>query len=268
VFHTWEFTPKAVEKFRSANPDGLVFRDVVINREKEYWSGTSIDVEDRYADFFLSPSSFSTRCLVAWGIDAKKVIEIPFGVDSARFRPAFSVPAQPFRFAFSGGVSRRKGVDTLLRAWEALALPDAELHLYGRVREDVKGQLAAARSVVCHGHVYLPAELPMNHVFVFPSTLEGSAKSVYEALACALPVITTEESGSVVRDGVDGFIVPSCDVDALVDKMRRLYDDTALRARMAASARARAMEFTWDRYARAVVSAYSACILMKRGRIT
>ena len=48
-------------------------------------------------------------------------------------------------------------------------------------------------------------------VFAFPSLFEGSAVVTYEALACGLPSVVTPESGSVARDGVDGFVVPSGD---------------------------------------------------------
>ncbi len=52
-------------------------------------------------------------------------------------------------------------------------------------------------------------------VFVFPSLFEGSAVVTYEALACGLPCIVTPRPGSVVRDGVEGLIVPARDVEAL-----------------------------------------------------
>ena len=45
-------------------------------------------------------------------------------------------------------------------------------------------------------------------VFVFPSLFEGSAVVTYEALACGLPSVVTPDAGSVVRDGVEGFVVP------------------------------------------------------------
>ena len=45
-------------------------------------------------------------------------------------------------------------------------------------------------------------------VFVFPSLFEGSAVVTYEALAAGLPSVVTPSAGSVVRDGVEGFIVP------------------------------------------------------------
>jgi glycosyltransferase involved in cell wall biosynthesis len=85
-------------------------------------------------------------------------------------------------------------------------------------------------------------------VFVFPSLFEGSAVVSYEALACGLPSVVTPSAGSVVRDGVEGFVVAPRDVEALAARMERLGRDPALRARMARAARARALEYDWPRY--------------------
>lgn len=60
-------------------------------------------------------------------------------------------------------------------------------------------------------------------VFVLPSICEGSATVCYEALASGLPVITTPNSGSVVRDGLDGFIVPIRNSEAIREKLARLH---------------------------------------------
>jgi glycosyltransferase involved in cell wall biosynthesis len=85
-------------------------------------------------------------------------------------------------------------------------------------------------------------------LFVLPTLAEGSAEAVYEALAAGLPVITTKSAGSVVRDGIEGRIVPERDPDALAEAIRELTENRTLRNRMAVAARERAKDFTWDRY--------------------
>ena len=77
----------------------------------------------------------------------------------------------------------------------------------------------------------------------------------YEALACGLPSVVTPAAGSVVRDGVEGFVVAPRDVDALARRMEQLGGSPRLRARMAAAARARALEFDWPRYHDGVINA-------------
>jgi glycosyltransferase involved in cell wall biosynthesis len=94
----------------------------------------------------------------------------------------------------------------------------------------------------------MPARLAAADVFVFPSLFEGSAVVTYEALACGLPSVVTPNAGSVVRDGIEGFLVTPRDVETLAQRMERLGNDPELRARMAAGARTRALAFDWPRY--------------------
>src|SRR5260370_42387223 len=61
-------------------------------------------------------------------------------------------------------------------------------------------------------------------VHVFPSSLEGSAKTTYEAAACALAQITTREAGGGVGDGADGGVIPPDYVGALAAASQFLYD--------------------------------------------
>jgi glycosyltransferase involved in cell wall biosynthesis len=68
-------------------------------------------------------------------------------------------------------------------------------------------------------------------------------------MASGLPVITTPNGpGDLVRDGVDGFVVPIRDVDAIVEKLEFLRTHPEDRLRMGQHARERAKEFTWEHY--------------------
>ncbi|EKD61499.1 MAG: hypothetical protein ACD_54C00211G0001 [uncultured bacterium] len=67
-------------------------------------------------------------------------------------------------------------------------------------------------------------------------------------MGCGIPVITTVESGSVVRDGIDGCIVPARNAEALAEAIERIIRDRDLRDRMAYAARLAAMDFIWSRY--------------------
>jgi glycosyltransferase involved in cell wall biosynthesis len=95
-------------------------------------------------------------------------------------------------------------------------------------------------------------------VFLLPSICEGSATVCYEALAAGVPVITTENAGSVVRDGVDGFIVPIRDAEAVVERLEMLYRDRELLESMSRGAFARAREFTVEKYGERLLEAIGA----------
>ena len=75
---------------------------------------------------------------------------------------------------------------------------------------------------------------------------------IYEALAAGLPCIVSAHAGSAVRDGVEGFIVPVGDIEALAARLRQLAGDDALRWRMALAARARAEQFSWPSFYRRI----------------
>ena len=75
--------------------------------------------------------------------------------------------------------------------------------------------------------------------YVLPSYHEGTPKTVLEAMACGRPTITTDAPGcrETVTDGVNGYLVPVKDVDAIVTAMERILDDPANAQRMAHEAR-------------------------------
>jgi glycosyltransferase involved in cell wall biosynthesis len=93
-------------------------------------------------------------------------------------------------------------------------------------------------------------------VFVFPSLSEGMGLVALEAMACGCPVIvTTHGPSEVVRDGIDGFVVPAGDAEAVRVALEKLYQDPELRQRMSQSAQEQAARYSWDRYARAAADA-------------
>lgn len=263
ILHIWNRLPRTVDAARRRHPGVVVLRDVSIAREHDFELGDHISIENEAVDLFVSPSAYASEQLIAWGIPPEKLVEVPFGVDTERFRPRSSAAASPdaecpVRFAFAGAVSGRKGIPSLLRVWKRLSLDHAELHLYGTVKPEVQPWLEGVPRVYTHGFLDLTEELPKNDVFAFPSTREGSSKAVYEALASGLAVITTPNAGSVVRDGEEGILVPPEDEAALEEAIVYLYENAEARQRMGAMARTRAEAFTWERYARRVWQIYEA----------
>jgi alpha-maltose-1-phosphate synthase len=209
------------------------------------------EAEIAEADHIVVPSDYVRDTLIARGAAAARISVIPYGVDIARFHPGPPRPPGRFRILFVGTLSQRKGIRYLLEAVKRLKLPNAELVLAGRLVGS-EAAFAPYRDVFRHvTHVpyhevhalYQDADL-----FVYPSLHEGSAFAVFEALASGLPVICTSNTGSVVRDGIDGFLVPVRDVEALMSKTELLYRDRDLRESFARNARTRAEDFTWARY--------------------
>ena len=86
-------------------------------------------------------------------------------------------------------------------------------------------------------------------IHIFPSQLEGSAKVTYEAAACGLPQVVTRESGDVVRDGIDGIIVPPGRCRCHRRRHRAFLPASEIVSEMGIAARKRVVEnFTWDHF--------------------
>ncbi len=231
------------------------FAEELVDREPA-WVIPHALAELELADWILAPSDYVRDTLTALGIARGRIVSLPYGVDTERFTPRAGTHEDTedgarFRLLFVGRLSQKKGIKYLLEAVKRLALPGLELTLIGSLAGSGSGLQSYAG---LYRHIpYVPNREIQQHyreanVFVFPSLHEGSALVVFEALASGLPVITTPNAGSVVRDGVDGYIVPIRDVDALCAKITLLYRDRALLRTLGRNARARAEEHSWPRY--------------------
>ncbi|MHB8210563.1 MAG: glycosyltransferase family 4 protein [Acidithiobacillus sp.] len=227
------------------------------------WQEPELDAECELADRILVGSTFARNAFIEEGFPAEKVIVIPYGADLERFSPGQPGAEQrkTFNALFVGSIVQRKGVSYLLRAYQRFKGPNTELVLVGKYPDD-SSPFAPFRDGFKHIPHVPQTDLPQIYrsadVFVFPALLEGMGLVVLEAMASGLPVITTPNGpGDLVRDGVDGFVVPIRDVDAIVEKLEYLRTHPEERLRMGQNARERAEMFTWERYRAKVVSVIS-----------
>lgn len=215
--------------------------------------------EFKEADFITVPSDFSYKSMIENGVEERKLIKIPFGTDTSRFRPAKNDDQPTFNVLFAGQVGFRKGVLYLLEAWKKLRLKDATLTIVGQEDFEIKKFLIPYRndsSIKFIGYSDILPIYQSSHVFVFPSLEEGSALVTYEAMACGLPLITTLESGSIVEEGKEGFIVPPCDIDSLSERIKYLYENRAVGYEMGGRARDKVENYTWENYGKNLVNFY------------
>ena len=222
--------------------------------------------EYQLADLLLVLSQKAANTFRIRGFPEEKLFYLPRGVDVQRFKPG-ERPAK-FRAVFSGALIKRKGIQHVLEAWHRLNLPNAELWLVGHVHDEAKPFLKQfwRDNVRVVGFVRdLENYLNQATIHVFPSQWEGSAKVTYEAAACALPQITTQEAGDVVRDGVEGIIVKPGDVDAIAAALQRLHRHPEIVQQMGSAARRRVVEnFTWNHFRMRLLGAYETAMRMAR----
>lgn len=223
--------------------------------------------ESLACDALLVASRWIAQSYAEMGFDRKRMHVVPYGVDLCRFYPPTGLQRDgekpPFRVVCIAAVSPRKGQIYLLEAWKRLALPKAELILVGAVQDEMKPILARYQGLFSHLGVVPNSELyrvlGTAAVFVLPSIEDGFACVVPEALACGVPVITTDHNGAsdILNHGKDGFVVPIRSSESIAQHLERLYEDKGLREEMASAALAKAMsQLGWDRYADRLCDVY------------
>jgi glycosyltransferase involved in cell wall biosynthesis len=220
----------------------------------------------RYFAKIISLSSEIRAELTILGIPDHMVVSMPNGVNTDRFHPVTPIEKGRSKSklqlshgkiaTFIGQISRRKGIDVLIKAWKGVIAecPEARLLIIGPI---------ADRDMYCPDHTFIETitrliddykmqdhvailgerqdvelYLQASDVFVLPSQTEGMPNVLLEAMACGLPCLTTRVSGTqdVIMDGKNGFLVDYGDSEALRVRLVQLLNDGDLRDNIGASA--------------------------------
>lgn len=215
--------------------------EVIIQRERGEWA---------LADVIVCGSDFVRDGIARCGGPVERCIVVPYGVD-CRVEPIVRERTDgPLRVLTVGHVCLQKGAAYALEVARALGAA-AEFRWVGRVTllDEAKANLARhARLTGAVARDHVMQHYSWADVLFLPSISEGSATVTYEALASGLPVVTTPNAGSIVRDGVDGFIVPTNDAEAMTARLRQLHYDRALLARFSGAALHRSLDVSMASY--------------------
>lgn len=205
--------------------------------------------------------------LVRMGVARARISVVPCGVDHVQFcpaGPAWSRSAGYHRIVSLGRLVPRKGVDTAIEA--LVGLPDTELLIAGgppvealqtdaevqRLRSRAE-ELRVADRVKLLGQVGredVAALLRSADAVVTTPWYEPFGMVPLEAMACGVPVVAAAVGGltDTVVDGVTGRLVPPRRPDQLVQALRPILADPALRAGYGAAGVDRALcRYTWER---------------------
>lgn len=180
------------------------------------------------ADVIYVHSAYTRQSFIDAGIAPEKLRRTYLKID-----PYFQPPSRRpndgvFRVTYVGRVEATKGVPLLLEAFAQLPAEPAELTLVGgwstrAMRKHVKGWIDRGLNIKVAPGDPLPV-LKKADVFVHPTYEDGFGYAPMEALACGVPVIVTEDTGmkEYVREGENGYIIPTGSSDAILDRMEKI----------------------------------------------
>jgi hypothetical protein len=167
------------------------------------------------ADYLITPSNLSKKRIENMGVK-KPVFVLPHGIDPEVFKYTERTKTDIFKFLYVGECSDRKGIFHLLKAFTDLFKnnPKVELHIKSNTdmlfynSKEVKDIIKDYKNIFWHignvGHNEVIKLYKECHAYVYPSRGDSFGMTLLEAMACGLPIITTELPGAT--DVVDGKV--------------------------------------------------------------
>jgi glycosyltransferase involved in cell wall biosynthesis len=250
--------------------------ELVREEEKSWpgWSEQPMDVPEAYfrrreqewalADIVMVNSDFCREALLKQGVPDAKLAVVPLCFEAGSRPPSFRLcqdsggqaalrpPSSVLRVLFLGQVVLRKGIQYLMEAARILKAENIQFDVVGPIGISEAAVKLAPKNMVFHGRATRDQTAnwyQQSDVFVLPTLSDGFALTQLEAMSFGLPVVTTPNCGAVVSDGVDGFIVPPRDAEALARAFQRYLSEPELLASQRPAALEKVKQFSLDHLA-------------------
>jgi glycosyltransferase involved in cell wall biosynthesis len=213
-------------------------------------------LEYKISDYITVPSSFVKRTFIEQGFDESNIFVNPYGVDLSQFKQ-IEKDDDVFRVIYCGRLSIQKGSHYLLEAIYGLNMDNFELWHVGGIDNEMKPYIEKFKSkkIVFKGaqrQEELYKFYSQGSVFILPSIQDGFGMVIFQAMACGLPVILSENTGAydvITKDGEEGFVIPIRSVGAIQEKITYLYNNRNICKQMGERAKKKVSEgYTWDDY--------------------
>ena len=228
------------------------------------------------SDHIICYTAIEKENIKKLGIDPKKISVIHNGVDTALFAPKTSLKtADKKQILWVGRFVTGKGVEYLIEAFSRVLkkIPGSHLVLVGggpekSAIEERITKLHLQSSVTFIDYLdneKLPEIYKNSDVFVLPSLMEGVPRTILEAMACGVPVVTTNLPHLVgIIEGA-GLVVPAKEPTLLSDVIFTILEDTSLAEKMGQRGRKRIVqEYSWEDTVGKVLALYESVIADRR----
>ena len=219
-------------------------------------SNHKLDTKDQelaLADVVVVPSNFVRTTLETFNASSALIKVVPFGSPSVSSLSKKYSNDGPLRVLYVGSLGQRKGLSYALDAIDLLG-SQVTFTLIGKrpVNDCIPLNMALEKHLWIETlpHYQILEQMHRHDVLLLPSLFEGYALVISEALSRGLPVITTPNSGAIeiLRDGIEGFIVPIRDSNAIAERLQALIDDRSRLSLMSQYCLRRADELSWSMY--------------------
>jgi len=280
LFH---YTDHAMSLIQRMHPIVITVHDIayirfpdLLNKSRQVYKKYILNSSIKKADVIVADSHSTKRDIVEFfNVDEKKIKVVHLGVEN-RFGPISSVEDYrtknnlPSKMILNiGTLEPRKNVVTLIKAFKklheigfkdyVLVIAGEKGWLYNRIFEEIESS-GVEQSILLLG-VARDEDLPLLYncadLFVYPSLYEGFGLPPLEAMACGVPVVTSNTSSLPEVVGNAGIMVDPHDINSLSEAMANVLKDKELKYRMSRDGLKRSKMFTWKKTVSEVLKIYN-----------
>jgi glycosyltransferase involved in cell wall biosynthesis len=177
-------------------------------------------------------------------VDAEKIKIVPFGYTNPIPQSEIvelinqkEISNKPIQILFAGNAGYRKGIIDIIEIAQKLSSENVLFKIAGHLEAEAIDYLNSNKNDKLKylgklNKKELVQEYKTSDIFFFPSYLEGSAMVLLEAMSWGLPIVTTYQSGSLVEEGINGFVSEAGEIDAIIFNIKKLITNDTLRNSM------------------------------------
>ena len=236
-----------------------------ISENKYMWNKkimNELEDEIKYTQHFLVPSNYVKESYLFSGVNYDQINIVPYGFNISNENKVEYPKTDEFvNFLFVGQVIYRKGINYLAEAFSMANRDNIKLNIVGKLEKNsqIVDKIKCNKNIKIWGmvtHDKMKDIYNQADVFVLPSLSEGMSLAGLEAMAFELPIICTTNTGvnDLVDDGVNGFVVPIGDADAIKEKIEWFADNKDKILYMGEKAQEKVSKYSWSNYEKNIVS--------------
>lgn len=223
----------------------------------------------KYADILIVPSIFSQKELIHhFNIDIKKIKVIPHGYNRELFYPAHKKTKKSPKYLLYIGIigEKRKNLEFLIDVFGEIAKdhPDIILKIVGKsgpgagqIKQKIKDLKLNERVKIINFAENITEVYQNAEIFLFPSLYEGFGLPPLEAMACGIPVISSNTTSLPEVVGNGGVLLSPTDKYAWVKAIKKILSDASYRDGLINKGRVQAQKFSWEKSAKETIRVYN-----------